>query len=75
MATLWERLYPLLSEEKKEEWAKRFKKRFGVEFIPPGKDERDVKAINLEAKMEDTAEMREIMEQAPNYSVESKERK
>jgi len=45
MADLWEKLYPLLSEEKKEEWAKRYKKKFGKEFIPP---ERAIQIESLE---------------------------
>ena len=70
-ATLWERLYFLLSEEKKEEWAKRYKKRFGKEFIPPTKDKR---AIECETKIEDTTEIARIMEQKPGYSVDVQER-
>jgi len=55
--TLWERLYVLLSEEKKEEWAKRYKKRFGVEFIPP-------------KQIESLEEMKQIMEEAPPYVLD-----
>ena len=62
MATLWERLYVLLSEEKKEEWAKRYKKRFGVEFIPPRK--------RVKSELESPEEMAQIMAEAPNYSVD-----
>lgn len=64
MNTIWERLYPLLSEEKKEEFRKRFKKKFGVEFIPP----------KPKPKLESPAEMKKIMEEAPNYPIESKGR-
>ena len=60
MATIWEQLYPLLSEEKKEEWAKRYKKKYGVEFIPPKR----------KPEIEDAAEMKKIMEEAPPYSVD-----
>jgi len=62
MATLWEKLYPLLSEEKKEEWAKRYKKKFGVEFIPPRKGGK--------SELESPEEMAQIMAEAPNYSVD-----
>jgi len=67
MDTLWERLYVLLSEEKKEEWAKRYKKRFGKEFIPPAQDKR---AIECETKIEDTAEIEKLMKERPGYSVD-----
>jgi hypothetical protein len=70
MNTLWERLYFLLSKEKREEWAKRYKKRFNKEFIPPERDERDMKVINLETKLEVTSEIAELMKQAPNYSID-----
>jgi len=57
MDTLWERLYVLLSEEKREEWAKRYKKRFGKEFIPP-------------KQIESLEEMKQIMEEAPPYVLD-----
>ena len=60
MATIWEQLYPLLSEEKKEEWAKRYKKKFGKDFVPPGK------AVQLES----LEEMKEIMEETPSYPLD-----
>ena len=60
MTTLWEELYPLLSREKKAEWAKRYKKKFGKEFIPP--------------KMENLREISKLMKEKPNYSVDSQER-
>jgi len=67
MATIWERLYPLLSEEKREEWAKRFKKRFGKDFIPPKQPiQKDKQAIICETKMESIEEIDKFMRQKPN---------
>jgi len=55
--TDWEKLYPLLSEEKREEWARRYKEKFGKDFIPP---ERTVDLEN------------EIMKQNYTISVEGR---
>jgi len=65
MNTLWEKLYFLLSEEKREEWAKRYNKRFGVEFIPPKRPEWEW-AIQCETKIEDLEEIDKLMRQKPH---------
>ena len=56
--TEWEKLYPLLSEDKRKEWAKRYKKKFGKDFVPPKEDE-----------LEDLQEMVKLMEETPNYTI------
>jgi len=56
MATIWERLYPLLSEEKKEEFRKRFKKKFGEDFVPPKR----------KPEIESLEEIDKLMREKPN---------
>jgi len=60
MATVWDNL----TKEKKEKLAKRYKKRFGKEFIPPGSDKP---AIHIESKIESTEEIEKLMRQKPSY--------
>lgn len=62
MDTLWEQLYFLLSKEKREEWAKRFKKRFGVEFVPPERAQNKERGVVCDTKLESLEEIKEIME-------------
>ena len=56
MIDLWNKFYPLLSKEKKIEWAKRYKKRYGKDFIPPEK------AIQIES----LSEIDKLMREKPN---------
>jgi len=51
MAKIWDKLYFLLSKEKREEWAKRYKKRYGKNFIPPEPTKKDKRGIECEVKI------------------------
>jgi len=66
MATLWEQLYPLLSKEKKEEWRKRYKKKFGKEFVPPKEKDSEF------SEMESLSEIDKLIRERPNPTRRNK---
>ena len=47
-----------LSKEKREEFAKEYRKRFGKEFVPPEKQ------VELENE-----EIAKVMQETPNYTI------
>jgi hypothetical protein len=56
-----------LSEKSKESWPEIYQRLTGRKWCAPEKDKR---AIHLEVKIEDTAEIAKIMEERPNYVVD-----
>jgi hypothetical protein len=73
MATFWESL----SESSKKRWAGTeegnekvvgiYEQFTGRKWVPPAKDKR---AIHCETKIEDTAEIADLMKQKPNYPLD-----
>ena len=59
MATVWDNLI----KEKKEKLAKRYKKRFCKEFIPPGSKKQ---TIEIQGKLESIQEIDKLMRQKPH---------
>jgi hypothetical protein len=55
-----------LSEQGKVNWLEIYQQFMGTEWTPT----KDKRAIHLEAKIEDTAEIAELMKQKPDYSID-----
>ena len=64
------KLYFILSKEDKEKLALIYEQLTGKKLKPPVRD----KEIHLEARLEDTPEIARIMEQSPNYPLDSQGR-
>jgi len=67
MARFWESL----SESSRPKWAELYKQFKGREWEKPLRDER---AIQCVGKLEDTEEIKKIMKETPNYTIDSQGR-